>query len=630
LIDRLIAKGETPIYASSLEIDTFIKKLRVANLFETQFDVLVITKGKGAYKTKENIIKDSSHALAVPNGGTLTFTPDAGYLSDGTNSYLRTQYNPSTGGNLFQKDDACFVLWISGNLGAAPGNFMHGCADAGVNGVIIAGGAALNNRLNSVIAEVGTPRPYVNGFNCVTRSLSTGFSIIQNATKYDITAVSTLVPNIEAYILRLNFSTPFYAKNTETVHGYAYGKSISQANFNILQDIIYEYITQMGGVWLSRNRIVYNDTFKKTWIGVVCAYTQYILTLDNITGAITYNKIAAFNVSDDHNQPTILIRSSDNRFFTCYSEANTGTVIRYRISTNVLDASAWGTESTITPHNPNTPRFPSCFEVTNGDIYIFYSDYNIGTDTIVQAYIKSTDGGVNFGAQTIYNNKRYNIITQDLSNKNILHFISSDNPHKLTDPNKVCHFYFNAGTGTWHKSDGTDITASIPFDDSEVTTIKSYIHPEQSWIEDLILDSNGYPRILYEYYPNWTATPHLKKLYYSEWTGSAWTTPYEIHESVNRDISGVIGLEYPPVASFDRGNPNRIFASKDVGGVCEIFEITRISSSNFTSVQKTTGSTYDQWRPMTSNASIRNVFWFNKEIYTTYTNFKNQLMIGTF
>jgi hypothetical protein len=392
--------------------------------------------------------------------------------------------------------------------------------------------------------------------------------------------------------------------------------------------------------WFARPRALYNAG--KTWIGIQhndgTGYTHHVLTLNNISGILTKSKVGTVAEYDDHNEPTILIRASDSRLFACYAEhAVVGGYLRYRVSTNPLDATAWGAETAIRPNNPDGITYPSCFQVANGDIYIFYRD----TDNLAArwCYIKSTDGGTNFGAFVQIGadegtGPTYCNIAQDPNNKNLIHFIGSAHPNEALATNYVIHFYFNAGTGTWHKSDGTDITASLPIEYTDATSIFSKTAPEQLWIEDILIDSNGYPRVLMTYYPDEVAHFEHKYLYYSEWTGAAWSTPYELHESLNRNIAlaNVRGeISYPPLACFDRGNANRIFASKDVSGKCEIFELTRVAANNFTSVQKTTNSFYDQWRPFTVNAPTRNVFWLNKTRYYGYINdFSQKLMNDTF
>jgi hypothetical protein len=383
--------------------------------------------------------------------------------------------------------------------------------------------------------------------------------------------------------------------------------------------------------WFNSVKAIYNASANKTWIGVVyndtpqtgngIAYSQHILTLNHTTLAVTKTKVGAINEMDDHNEGSILVRSSDNKLFTAFTEhAKAGSPIRTRVSTNALDATAWGAAVTIDPDNPNTYTYCNAFEVTNGDIYIFYRNT---TEVLARwAFIKSTDGGANWSAQTIFSNATYHRIYQNDNNKNIIHFIGSAHPNEGLATNYVVHFYFNAGTGTWHKSDATDITATLPVDYADATAILTLTDPEQCWIEDLMLDSNGYPRVLLTHFPNIDTTFEKKDLYYSEWNGSTWNTPYKIHQSINRNIAiaNVRGeISYPPLSSFDRGNINRIFACKEIsdGGQTELYLLTRVTANSFTSV-KQTASGYDQWRPFTTNAPIRNIFWLNKVRYYGY------------
>ena len=384
--------------------------------------------------------------------------------------------------------------------------------------------------------------------------------------------------------------------------------------------------------WFNSVKALYNATANKTWVGIVhndgTGYSQHILTIDNATGVVSKTKIGTVVEYDDHNEASVLVRSSDNKLFTAYSEhsAPNGILIRTRISTNALDASSWGAESTIDPNAGSTYTYCNAFEVTNGDIYIFFRETVDGGAW--WNFVKSTDAGVTFSNGTRVIHKDYLRCWQNPADKDIIHFAVSRHPNNLIANLIVSHCYFDASDESWHKSDGTDVTANIPLEDANMTPIFSVNDPEQGWIEDLFLDSNGYPRVLMSFYPDIDTTPNLKKLYYSEWNGTAWSTPYEIHESMNKNI-GLVTLvnTYPPLASFDRGNPDRIFAGKEVSGVCEIFEITRVAADNFTSVQKTTGSGCDQWRPFTVASPNKNVFWLNKARYYSYLNDYNQQLI---
>ena len=63
-----LAAGERPSTTRQTAINNCIVSLKANGLFDTQFDVLVVTRGSGVNSTKLNWIKDSSNALGVPNG----------------------------------------------------------------------------------------------------------------------------------------------------------------------------------------------------------------------------------------------------------------------------------------------------------------------------------------------------------------------------------------------------------------------------------------------------------------------------------------------------------------------------------------------------------------------------------
>lgn len=481
-----------------------------------------------------------------------------------------------------------------------------------------------------------------------------GFGVVI-AAEVTATTIAPVAPNlsINRFILSFNSAgtangtTPatFYTKAIAADFLFNRFNDTDESNFRtgfntyILPTIGTKRIQNAFHCWFSEGRAIYHAGSNKTWIGQVhgpsnANYYQYIFELNNTTGVITKFQLGTRSEKDDHNEPSILIRASDSKLFACYTEhALAGSPIRYRISTNALDASAWGSELTKDPDGAgnHTFTYATCYQVTNGDIYIFYRD----TDLVAArwSYIKSTDNGVTFGSQNYFFDKPYLNSFQDPNNANLIHFAGSMHPNEFTTPNTVGHFYFNAGAGTWHKSDGTNVTANLPLTDPNVTAIFTNTHPDQGWIEDIMVDGSGYPRVLMTYYPDVVATPILKFLYYSEWNGSAWSTPYEVHQSVNKNM-GVQTLvnTYPPLATFDRGDINRIFCGKQVGtGNTEIFMLTRLSASSFTSEQKTSNSGHDQWRPFTVASPVNNVFWTDKVYYDTYlTTLREDLRYATY
>lgn len=398
------------------------------------------------------------------------------------------------------------------------------------------------------------------------------------------------------------------------------------------------FLSYTSYCWFARPKAIYNSIAEKTWIGQVYSadginYSQYILTVVNATGAATIVQVGTVVEKDDHNEPTILVRASDSRLFTCYAEHASSTNIRYRISTNPLDASAWGAEQTkdVGGGANHNVTYPSCFQASNGDIFIFFRDLYYGW-----SYIKSTDDGVTFSARTIFyyggvddvgeagTGRGYMTFAQSPLDADIIHMVTTDGHPGSTDHTvSVFGVYFDMGDSTVHKLDGTDVTAHIPLADPQyMTIIMTNTLPDTGWIEDVIVDSTGKPRFLFTFFPNGKNISYDQKdLYYAEWNGTAITTPVKIHTALNRNIgtNAIVGT-YAPLACFDKNNPDVIIASKEVDGVCEIFKIIRMSSSSFASAQITKDSMVDNWRPFTVAAPLKNAFWLTKNSYITYTD----------
>lgn len=395
--------------------------------------------------------------------------------------------------------------------------------------------------------------------------------------------------------------------------------------------------------WFIREKAVYHAGSNKTFFSQChgpsnANYTQYIFQLDHATGIVTKFALGSVLEKDDHNEPSILIRASDSRLIAAYTE-HSGTTLRWRISTNPLDISSWGAEQTFDPNTANVFTYLTTYQVTNGDIYIFFRDAGVsGGSTSRWSYVKSTNNGSSFSGYTTYSDFTYSTAAQDPTNANKIHFIVSEHPGDGDFPNVIGTFYFDASDATIRKTDGTDITANIPVGAAHVTVLQTNNSPVQCWIEDVIVDATGKPRALFNLIPDETTTALLKDEYYTEWTGSAWTTPHLLHRAsthyMETDIPSVLDIDskwYAPLGAFDRSNPDRIFSSKEVSGVCEIHKLTRISASSFTSEQLTFGNGYDQWRPFTTSAPTYNVWWTSKRLYDHWLNtFCEDLRYATF
>jgi hypothetical protein len=445
------------------------------------------------------------------------------------------------------------------------------------------------------------------------------------------------------YLMTFQDATTFTGANPITIdNAYLTNKDYST------QFPEYQVIKKLTSYcWFTRNKAVYNNVAGLTWIGQNhddgSGYTQHIMTVNNETGVVSTSKVGTVTANDDHNEPSILVRASDNKLFICYSGHSADNLIRYRISTNALDGTAWGNEQTkdVGGGANATVTYCSCFQASNGDIFIFYRETVNGW-----AYVKSTDGGTNFGNKVLFyyggaNNsgvagtgRGYMTFAQSPVDADIIHFVATDgHPTSTAHTVSIFAIYFDCSDETVRKLDGTDVTAHTPLNDpSYMTSIMTNVLPNTGWVEDLIVDSSGNPRYLLTYFPDGKDTDYLtKELWYAEWNGSAVTTPVKIHTA----LVGYIGVNdiyiggYPPNSCFDKNNPNVIIASKQVDGICEIHRIIKLSSGSFLSIAITHNHLDDQWRPFTVKATKRNLYYLYKIAYPAYTNPTEYLLTRT-
>lgn len=222
LFARIIAAGETMTDAWKAAMDVFIKGLKADGNWTELFEVFVITRGFGDAQTKMNIITDTFTAEGV-NGPVRA--NDVGYKSNGTTSYLKSNFIPNNS-SLFLLNDAGWMYKSGGVI--AETNRYHG-GGSGATNYTLQGGDG--KRLNGA---PGPSTPHVLGYNGLTRNNTTTFDVYRNDNKSTITATSTGRTSLQLYNLALNANgnAGYFKVNTETLEFYAYCKSYTQTQFN--------------------------------------------------------------------------------------------------------------------------------------------------------------------------------------------------------------------------------------------------------------------------------------------------------------------------------------------------------------------------------------------------------------
>lgn len=291
-----------------------------------------------------------------------------------------------------------------------------------------------------------------------------------------------------------------------------------------------QYITSSGAwTWFSQPRAIYvNGTHERLFVGYQSnspgrgKVAQY----DYGSGTLTETQVGTNDAYDDHVDPTLLCRSSDSKLLCFYEHTHNGVGV-YRISTSAEDATAWGSEQAFDPYGDNNIAYISPHELTSvGRIYTTFRHATGGNWSIVY----STDNGATFatglttlsyGASHGWGTNPYLRAIDNGTNR--IDFLMSNGDGAEATNYQVYHFYYDATTDKWRKSDGTDIGHAPPFSTSELTTIfDGTAGGDLAWIGDIKYKQNGQPHVLFVVYSGGTLTNH--DLYHADFNGSTWST----------------------------------------------------------------------------------------------------------
>jgi hypothetical protein len=320
--------------------------------------------------------------------------------------------------------------------------------------------------------------------------------------------------------------------------------------------------------WFSRNRAVYSAAGSRecSHIGVASRFntnTAQVIQYNHATGALTRTEVGTTLEQDDHNTPSLLVRSSDSRLLVAYPKEHGNGNIGLRISTSVNDSTAWGSETALDPDGTSTYSYPSLFEF-GGTIYLTYRH---GL-TSIWRMITSTDNGATWSASTAiisggsgWGTNPYMIAACNGSSR--LDFLFSEGDGNDATNCKIKHCYYD---GTNFKTSAGVTISSPPFDSDELTTVYDG-GTNPVWLSDLTYDSNGRPHALFYVYPS--AVDTNQDLYEAEVDGSGvWTTRKVCDEGTG--VEQVSSTIYPGVSCLDPADDTIAWVSTEVSSVYEI------------------------------------------------------------
>jgi hypothetical protein len=354
-------------------------------------------------------------------------------------------------------------------------------------------------------------------------------------------------------------------------------------------------------------------------------------------GSIQHIQLSAVGMEvDDHNN-TSLVVLPDGRIAAFYGEHNDAQ-FKYRVWNPAAGAfsnsAAWSTEEARGLSNgPYSYPNPFVLSQTAPVVHLFQRRWVDGGGTRTLALRTATT--LQTAAphtwsqhQDIYRRTGFIPYWRLISDGTKRIHVAITDGHPVQGQISLFHFYGEldgSNAMRWYRSDGVEITASLPFGPSDATLVYDG-SATRCWVSDVAIGADGRPRILWMRYPGNDGTQI--EYWHARWTGSAWSL-----SKITDDGPGLYSPEvyYHGGLAFDARDPTRVYLSAPVAGVRQIQE-WRTSDGGSTWAQHrqiTSGGAAGsplKFRPIGiqgSNGSV-NVLWCEGS-YTTFTNYNTAI-----
>ena len=370
------------------------------------------------------------------------------------------------------------------------------------------------------------------------------------------------------------------------------------------------------GVWTWFNdprAIVLGDNVVVGALTMDGAPTAYVFP-DSGPQAPEFRMLPNFQI-DDHNNPSFLVRSSDSRVLAFFSAHPGG--LRVALSTNPNSVAEFGAPANInTSIGIGVPglSYANAYELTGevgSPIYLF-TRFGNSSATWKQVFTVSTDQGATWATAqdflTTVNDRPYLKMAQN-GNARIDFLVTDGHPRDFAT-NSVYHFYYEGGD--YYKSDGTLISASLPFTPADDLTLVYDGSSVRAWIWDIQIDGLGNPAIIYATFPS--TTDH--RYHRAVWNGSAW---------VSSEICAAGGYLYAAEdyysggACFDPDDFNVVYASREVSGVHQLYRCETADGVSW-SVEELLATSNKKFRPYVPLGS-RSLLYV-EGVYNSYVSYR--------
>lgn len=305
--------------------------------------------------------------------------------------------------------------------------------------------------------------------------------------------------------------------------------------------------------------------------------------------------------ADTHAAPSMALRQSDDKIMAFYCRQVGGAFYK-RLSTSADDSSAFDSEVDLdTFIGGSAYTYPMIFELGTPSPNEWHLWYRSGNATRRWARVISSDDGATWtaGQAVVDMSDQSYIIAQKTSESRIDFLGSNGSPGTDTDTS-IFHFYYEGGS--FFETDGTTISASLPFDETAMTQVYNGAGNEGARAVDVRLDGTDVVGLFYVFNDATDA-----EYRWARWNGSAWSDHLIDDDAKFASVDSQTGG-----ACLDPTDPTRVYCSRDISGTMEMFVyVTADDGASFTPTSITSSSSSHQHTPtvpVNRDASLK-VLW---------------------
>ena len=335
---------------------------------------------------------------------------------------------------------------------------------------------------------------------------------------------------------------------------------------------------------------------------------------------------------DDHNNGGLIILGDE---LVCFGNTHNTTTIRYRVLSSLAqfaDIGAWSADTQVATGLSRAYMNPMALTKDTSKQWLWSRRYletggakrALGFETTADmtAVPATYSARVNVCVNTETDNAwpYWNVRSNGYDRVDV---IVNQVPQNLGQ-SSVYHFFARIDNDLvmrYYKTDGTEITASLPFNVADHATLVYDGSSQRSWVSDVMLGADGHPRLLWPKLINNDGSQH--EYWHSRWTGSAWVN--------SKIVDGGQGFSpypwwYHRCHVFDANDATRVYACRTAASVDYVEEYrTADNGATWSKYRTLRDSSVAGARPFARPVSPRNhvgalsVIWHEG----TFSNFNS-------